>query len=239
MRIAICDDEKYFREELKKQLNNYARKYAFDFIYTEFSSGSLLLESTIEFDLIFMDYQMNLINGITTVASLRKRNNKTTVIFISSYPNIVFSSMKVQTYRFLVKPLKYEELCEALDSFILKYNSDAFVLVYDEDNDRMKRISENDIVYAEANNRYCKIMTAECSYIYKGYLSNFEKLIKSDFFYRSHRTYLINLNYVDNYTNEKIIFENGEQAPLSKVKHLNFQKTYIAFLKRRKSGITL
>ena len=159
MRIAICDDERFFRKELRKQLDNYAKEYAFDFVYTEFSSGQLLLESTIDFDLIFMDYQMANINGLTTVASLRKRNNKTTVIFVSNYPNIVFKSMRFQTYRFLVKPLDYTELCEALDSFISKYNSDAFVLLHDEDNDRMKRISENDIIYAEANNRYCKIMT--------------------------------------------------------------------------------
>lgn len=58
MRIAICDDERFFREELRKQLDNYAKEYAFDFVYTEFPSGQLLLESSIEFDLIFMDYQM-------------------------------------------------------------------------------------------------------------------------------------------------------------------------------------
>ncbi len=63
MRIAICDDEQFFRKELRKQLDNYAKEYAFDFVYTEFSSGQLLLESSIDFDLIFMDYQMNIING--------------------------------------------------------------------------------------------------------------------------------------------------------------------------------
>lgn len=239
MRIAICDDEQFFRKELRKQLDNYAKEYAFDFVYTEFSSGQLLLESTIDFDLIFMDYQMNIINGIATVASLRKRNNKTTVIFVSSYPNIVFNSMKVQTYRFLVKPLKYTELCEALDSFISKYNSDAFVLVYDEDNDLMKRISENDIIYAEANNRYCRIMTADASYVYKGYLSDFEKMLKSDFFYRPHRTYIINFNYVDNYNTSNLFFENGERVPLSKALRTDFQKRYIAFLKRRKTEVGL
>lgn len=236
MRIAICDDERFFREELRKQLDNYAKEYAFDFVYTEFSSGQLLLDSAIDFDLIFMDYQMTNINGIATVASLRKRNNKTTVVFVSSYPNVVFRSMKVQTYRFLVKPLNYAELCEALDSFISKYNSDAFVLLHDEDNDRMKRIPENDIIYAEANNRYCKIMTSNALYVYKGYLSDFEKLLKSDFFYRSHRTYIINLNYVDNYTNSNIFFENGEYVPLSRALRTDFQKKYIAFLKRRKTG---
>ena len=82
MRIAICDDEKYFRDVLKEQLNKYTNEYGVDFVYSEFSSGELLLESNIDFDLIFIDYQMHSINGIDTIDFLRKRNDKTIVILI-------------------------------------------------------------------------------------------------------------------------------------------------------------
>lgn len=237
MRIAICDDEKYFRNLLKEQLNNYANEYALDFIYSEFSSGESLLINSIDFDLIFIDYQMSKINGIDTVDRLRKRNDKTTVIFISSYPDVVFNGLKVQTHRFLVKPLKYEDLCEALNSFLIKYNSDAYVLACDEENDKMKRIAESDIIYAMADNIYCKIMTLDHIYLYKGTLSEFQKQLKSDFFYRAHRSYLVNLNYVENYSHSEIVFENGERASLTKTKHFDFQKTYMSFLKRRIIGV--
>ena len=53
MRVAICDDEKFFRDTLKDELYKYAKEFAIDFVYTEFSSGELLLASNIDFDLIF------------------------------------------------------------------------------------------------------------------------------------------------------------------------------------------
>lgn len=239
MRIAICDDEKFFRDTLKDELDKYAKERAFDFVYTEFSSGELLLASNIDFDLIFMDYQMRTINGIDTVDKMRKRNNKTIVVFITSYPQVAIESVKVHPYRFLTKPIESEKFYEALDSFVEQYNSDAYVLVYDEENDKTKRLAELDILYAEANNIYCKVVTFDKCYLHKNTLSNFEKQLKSDFFYRVHRSYLINMNYVDTYSNSKIVFENGEYVSLTKSKHVDFQKTYMAFLKRRNKGTIL
>lgn len=236
MRIAICDDEKFFRSELKTQLDKYADMFGCDFAYTEFASGEQLLASGIEFDLIFMDQQMNSINGIDTVDRLRKRSDKTAVIFISSFRDAVFDSLRVQTHRFLVKPLDFNELCEALDSFLERYNSEAFILAGDEDNDIMKRISEYDIIYAEADNTYCRVVTVGGCYLYRSTLSELAKSVRSDFFYRAHRSYLVNMNYIENYSRSEIVFENGEKALLTKTKHLDFQKKYMAFLKRRKKG---
>lgn len=237
MRIAICDDEKFFRDTLKTELNQYASEFAADFVYTEFSSGDSLLSSNTDFDLIFMDYQMRTINGINTVDIMRKRNDKTIVIFITSFPDVVLECIKVQPYRFLTKPIDRGKLFEALDSFIQRYNSDAYVLVYDEENDKMKRLAEWDILYAEADNIYCKVITFDNCYLYKNTLSNFEKQLKSDFFYRAHRSYLINMNHVDTYSHSEIVLENGERALLTKSKHFNFQKAYMAFLKRKNRGL--
>lgn len=237
MRIAICDDEKYFRDTLKIELGKYAKEFALDFVYTEFSSGELLLTSNTDFDLVFMDYQMRTINGIDTVDKMRKRNDKTIVVFITSYPHVVMECIKVQPYRFLTKPINHEDLYEALNSFVKQYNSDAYVLVYDKEKDNMKRLAEWDILYAEADNIYCKVITFDNCYLYKNTLSNFEKKLKSDFFYRTHRSYLINMNFVDTYSHSEIFFENGERALLTKTKHFDFQKTYMAFLKRRNKGI--
>lgn len=239
MRIAICDDEKFFRDTLKSELDKYAKEFAIDFAYSEFSSGELLLASNTDFDLIFMDYQMKTINGIDTVDKMRKRNDKTIVVFITSYPKVIAECIKVQPYRFLSKPIDNEKLYEALDSFVERYNSDAYVLVCDDENDKMKRLAEWDILYAEADNIYCKIITIDNCYLYKNTLSDFEKQLKSDFFYRSHRSYLINMNYVDNYSNSDIVFENGERALLTKTKHFDFQKTYMAFLRRKNKETTL
>lgn len=232
MRIAICDDEKVFRDILKKELEKYAKEFGLDFVNTEFSSGEMLLSSDVDFDLIFMDYQMRTINGIDTVDRMRKRNDKTVVVFITSYPDVAIESIKVQPHRFLSKPINHNDFYEALDSFMERYNSDAYVIVYDEENDKMKRLAEWDILYVEADNIYCKVITVDNCFLYKNTLSNFAKNLKSEFFYRSHRSYLVNLNHIDTFSHSEIILENGEKALLTKTKYFDFQKKYMAFLKR-------
>lgn len=104
MHIAVCDDELYFRKILIKDLNTYAAEYGLELIIYEYRDGNDLLTSNISFDVIFMDYRMEERNGLDTVSVLRKRNIDTKVIFISSYKEVVFDSMKVNTFRFLVKP---------------------------------------------------------------------------------------------------------------------------------------
>ena len=236
MRIAICDDEKFFRDSLKKNLENYAKEYSLNFVYSEFSTGEMLLSSNTEFDLIFMDYQMEKANGIDTVDRLRNKENETTVIFISNYYDVVLDTFKVQTHRFLTKPVNIEKLHEALDSFIKKYNSEKYVLLYDEEKDKICRIDESTIIYAEADNIYCRIRTEKYFYKFKGTLSKFERILKSDFFYRSHRSFLVNFNYILKYSNSEIFFENGEKACLTKTKFKKFQKKYVDFLKRKNLG---
>lgn len=67
MHIAICDDEEFFRKSLIEQLNKYSIEKGLDFLYYEYNDGVDLLASKIDFDIIFMDFQMKDKNGIDTV----------------------------------------------------------------------------------------------------------------------------------------------------------------------------
>lgn len=237
MRIAVCDDEKVFRTLICEQLDEYARRYSYNFIYFEFSDGETLLSSNINFDLIFIDHQMNKTNGLDTVRELRRRNDKTTVIFVSSYKDIVFDSLEVKTFRFLVKPLNKCKLFEAMDTFISELNQNEYILARDESLDKICRVSESQIVYCEADNIYAKIRTKDNCFKYKNTLSFLEENLKSDFFYRTHRSYIVNFNYISGYADSVVYFDNGEQAALTKSKYFKFQKAYMNFLKRKSIGL--
>lgn len=236
MRIAICDDEKLFRNILKQYLEVYALTYSFDFVFTEFPSGDKLLSSETDFDLIFMDYAMHSINGIDTVDALRKRNDRTVVIFISSYKEVVFDSLKVQPHRFLTKPVEKDKLYEALGSFLELYGKQKYILLFSPSADKTCRIAEDTIIYAEADNMYSRVRTDGDFYVYKHTLSELEKRLDSDLFYRSHRSYLVSFGFISRYGENEIVFENGERAALVKSKHMDFQKKYFAYLKRRNMG---
>ena len=231
MKIAICDDEAFFRSDLMKLLDSYSQDNGQTFSYYEYDNGASLLLSDTAFDLIFMDYQMKDINGIDTVQALRKRNDNTKVVFISSFKDVVFESLKVQTYRFILKPIEKEKLYEALDSFIAEYKSENVLLLKNSDNS-VDRVFEKSVIYIEAANFHCRIRTFNNTYECKKNISKLEKELKSDFFFKTHRSYIVNLAYIVKYSETEIYLENNEKALLAKSNYTIFQKAYMDYLKR-------
>lgn len=175
MHIAVCDDESFFRKTLSEELYIYADKHGLNFIIYEYSDGMELLAADMSFDLIFMDHQMTDKNGLDTVSVLRKRNVDTTVIFVSSYKDVVFDSMKVNAFRFLVKPFEKEDLYEALDSVIKNLAKTAYIVVKDTVNQKNITIPENEIIYAQADNIYAEVVTAQGIFLYSNKISSLVK----------------------------------------------------------------
>lgn len=236
MKIAICDDESVFRKMLCKDLICYASDYGYVFNIFEYSDGTELLHTEISFDLIFMDYQMKSINGIDTVATIRKRKDNTKVVFISSYKDVVFESMKVNTFRFLVKPVDKNNLYEALNSVIRENEEIAKIVVKDPETQRNITILESEIIYIQADNVYSTVVTANNSYIYLNSISELQKNLRGDYFYRTNRSYIVNFNYISSYSTKEITLVNGHKALISKLKLKEFKTSYLSFIRRKSMG---
>ncbi len=230
MRIAICDDEKFFRNELKKALDLYSKERKTDILYDEFSDGHDLLACRNSYDIIFMDYQMDSIDGLETAKKLRINNNKTTIIFLTSYPKIVFDTFQVNAFRFLVKPLEYEKLRQALDDYRDTVNSEKYIVI--KTDELTKRIPVNDIIYAEASDKYCYIRTEKDNILYKKTLSEFESMLPEESFFRCHRSYIVNFSHIVSHTSTDILFDNNEKALISKVKASAFKKGFLDYVKK-------
>lgn len=236
MHIAICDDESFFRKSLSEELNIYAKKYGLEFIICEYSDGVELLASDIPYDLIFMDYKMKEKNGLDTVSVLRKRNVNTAVIFVSSYKDIVFDSMKVNAFRFLVKPFEKDDLYEALNSVIISQTSNSRIVVKDIENQRNIAIPENKIIYAQADNIYAEVVTDEGTFLYTNKISLLESELNDEYFFRSNRSYIVNFNYINSYDKKGIELTNGHKALLTGSRFKSFKSKYLNYLKRKSIG---
>lgn len=159
------------------------------------------------------------------------------MIFASSYKDVVFDSLKVKTFRFLIKPIEKEKLYEALNSLIREKSNRFTVLVRNTEQSANYRILERNIIFAQAENVSTLIYASDKCYKYADTLSAFQKELSSDFFFRSHRSFLVNMKYITNYSKNEIIFSTGEKALLSKIKYKEFQKTYFDFMKRESIGL--
>lgn len=234
MRIAICDDEDIMHELLKEALENYSAVRNILFLYDDYFRGSDLVSGSNAYDLIFMDYQMKDTDGLETVRELRKNNVKTPVIFLTSYPQVVFDAFEVDTFRFLLKPINEAKLFSALDDFVRSLDDDHSILI--KTDEKNERINIDDIIYVEADDKYCCIRTVNANYLYKNTLSMFEEMLPSDRFVRSHRTYLVGFRHIVSHTSKDILFDNNEKALISKTKLAHFKKTFADYLKRYSFG---
>lgn len=221
MRIAICDDENYWRESLKNYLDEYSQNNHIEMLTTYFNSGLSLLKSLSSFDVIFMDYQMEALNGIETARKIRSSNKNSIIIFVSAYPDVALDTFEVDAFRFLAKPINKEKLFRSLDDY-LKEEKVQF-LIFKTNNGSIK-IKESDIIYCESVRRHTIIHTADESYEILTNLRDIEKQLSKEKFMRCHKSFIISFYHIRSYDNNEITLDNNCKAYIGRKYHPQFKK---------------
>lgn len=229
MVVAICDDEKFFREDLKSILFAYKTDRRLHIDVYEFVSGESLLSSGKSFDIIFLDYQMAGIDGMGVARELRRRNNACNIVFITSYPQFVLESFEVQPYRFLVKPITPDRIETLMNTFIKQQKLLSPILVVN--NNEQKVVSAKDILYIEGNGKYCIIRTHNETYDSSKTLAQVHALLPQHCFYRSHKSYVVNLYSISSFDKCTATLINGEIVKIGRNKIAEFKSVYMQFVK--------
>ena len=110
MHIAICEDDLYTINEIKSCLTSFMVKKNLSFSIDTFMTAEAFFDSAKDYDLILMDYSLPDSNGIEIAKQIRLTNKKTTIVFITAFSEYVFDSFEVNTFRYLLKPVKEEQL---------------------------------------------------------------------------------------------------------------------------------
>jgi len=231
MRMAACDDEKSFRDEIKNAVYKYSDLHRLEVVLHEFDCGEDLLESKHEYEMIFLDYKMEGISGLETARKLRERNINSTIIFLTSFPSIVYETFEVETFRFFKKPLDENELNRALDDYFYKNRNNRPILF------KIGRekicIQSNNIIFLEADNKKCFVhLTNDKLHLPKTMASIKELLPKNDFI-KVHKAFVVNLGHISHYDNEFIYFKNEERANVSRNYISAFRDAYRIYAKNR------
>ena len=161
MKAAACDDETIFHKEVSCLLRNYMKTRNIE-IYTDFyENGEELLKSQKEYDIVFMDYQMEGMNGIETAVKLREVNSDSVIIFISAYPAAALDAYEVKTFRFLVKPIDEAKLFKSLDDYLKSIDFDNILFLNTHEGNYKIKMSE--IIYLEGDGKYTTVRTKKQS----------------------------------------------------------------------------
>ena len=119
MRIGICDDEKCIRDLIESKI----KKHYLNADIVFFSSGEELLSSDISIGVLFLDIQMSGRNGMEIARELRRKGEKTIIIFVTAIEEYVYQAFDVGAFHYLVKPIDDVKFASVLHRAIEEWNS--------------------------------------------------------------------------------------------------------------------
>ena len=235
MNIAICDDEKIWQKELIKYLDEYKRKRKEDMFISCFSDGISCCESKLDkYDIIFMDYQMESVDGIETARKIRLKNADTVIIFVSAYPQIALDTFEVKTFRFLSKPIDKAKLFKALDDYFAEIDIDK-LLVF-KTHEKTIKIKVSEVIYAEANKNHTMIHTEKEDFEILTNLKTVEKMLSEDKFFRCHNAYITSFRHIKHHNNTEIIYYDNSSVYISRNKLPKFRIAFQEFILKYDMG---
>ena len=219
IRIAICDDEKEFRDAAERMLKLYMEDKGVSYQVDTFGVPSDLVDMTEKgtiYDIYLLDIYMPGVTGMSIATELRNRDIKSPIIFLTSSTDHALEAFGVDATHYLLKPYTKDSFYVGMDKAmqsIASHKNDSVILKVDND---YRSILVSKLIYCEAEDKYQRL-----------YLENGERLLvrisgmelykllsEFDSFYHCGRAHIINLNHISRVTPDGAVFKNGMQLSL-------------------------
>lgn len=234
MRIAICDDDEQELSRLSELMAEYrvSRRRNLDCFFFQNGTDFLCSVKGGEYDLIMLDVLMPGVNGIQAARELRERDKNVKLIFLSSSPEFAIESYSVGAYHYLLKPADANLLFPLLDKIageLSRHEGQGFIL---KSREGIVHVSFTALEYVEVINKTVFFHMADgILREVTATLADFEeKLLARPEFLKTHRSYLVNLSYVQTIGTNSIVTKTGHSIPLSRQRRSQVQDAYMHFL---------
>ena len=173
--------------------------------------------NTQNIDLFFLDINMPDISGLSLAKTI---NKKSKIIFTTAYREYAVDGFDLQAVDYLLKPIAFDRFLQAVNKFFETKTEVSFIHQLKEDSIRnnyifirserkMVKVVFDDILYVESLSDYIKIYTKNKTLVARETISNIEMMLPAQQFLRVHRSFIINIDKTDSYTNEFIEIEKN------------------------------
>lgn len=242
MNIVIIDDEPKARLLLETLVKENCPKITQVFTAEDLLSGIEIIKEK-KPKIVFLDIEMPEHSGLEILDFIDTDTFKFEIIFTTAYSEYAVQAFELSAVDYLLKPIRADKITEAVDKAIVNLNSSQINVKLEElrqsltasnfkkiglpNADGIKFVNFNDIIMLEADGMYTKVSTIsdDATLVSKPlkFFVNVLQNIKT--FYRPHRSYLINLSYINAYVKKDggyIIMENKKTVSISNDKKEEF-----------------
>jgi len=230
IRIAICDDDAYFREKAKSKIQDIVNKSASLCEFIEYSSGEAFLadmESVNKCDLLVLDILMEGINGMDVARQIRVNNSDVCILFISSHIKFSPEGYTVNAVGYILKDDFFERnVSAALEMVIpnlIKRNNEIVIKTLSGDT----RLIVSKIMCVESNNHYVTYyLSRDKGYSVRDRFSDVaQEMLRYDFIL-IHRGCIVNLDYIKEIKKNYLVLESGWEINISRDLYKSVKQKY-------------
>ncbi|MCH5267080.1 MAG: response regulator transcription factor [Lachnospiraceae bacterium] len=225
-RVAICDDEKEYLLTEKELISNYMKTSGYQCEIDTFTSGVQLMEKGSEvarYDIIFLDVNMEAMDGIETAKQIRTYTAKPYIVFLTAFVSYALEGYKVDAIRYLLKDDKMleKEMAECIDTIVDKMNYVENKHTFEFQEGR-KTIRLDAVIYIESNLHRLEFhLLGQDKKTYTMYesLDRIAEELQEYPFCRVHKSYLVNMNYIENIKRYCARLSNGDIISISQSRY--------------------
>lgn len=176
---------------------------------------------------------MKKMSGMEAAQNIRSRGINSEIIFLTGLIEYAKDGYKVRAYRYILKPIKFDELQESILNCIEEINKNKRKYFLIDQNGKIEKIKIDLIKYIEINRKELIIHLVDKNIIYSWKsIAEFDKKLEKYGFFRVHKSFLVNMIYIDLITNDAVII-GEDKVPVSKYRIKDLKQKFTRFIGRK------
>lgn len=240
LKICICDDDVAYGSLLENYVIEYISKIeGLNVEIDVYESGIHLTNAMIErkeqYQILFLDIEMQGLNGIETALKIRTIDRNLYIIYITSYEKYTLESFKVSPFRYIIKPINKNEFQSILAQAIEDIMSNKKFLFFKYQSKQYQVKCDRIITMQSEMGRMIHIISSETEVPLRFYgkIKEIEKELNPLLFVKVNSGTIVNLEYVKIITNDEVKMENGKTYPISRGQKPQVKNKYNKYLEWR------
>ena len=223
IKCLLVDDEPPAIELLGKYADMVDQLEVVGTSHSAVKAFNLLKDKTV--DLIFLDIQMPVLNGIDFIKTL---STPPSIILTTAYREYALDSYDLDIIDYLLKPISFDRFLRAIDRYRERtpvsnnVPAESSEHIFCNVNRTRHKVVLNDILYVESLKDYVRIHMQDKQIVVKGNIGTFTKQLSSQRFVRVHRSFTVALSYIDAY-NQHEVTVRGQALPIG----LSYRDTFL------------